>query len=59
MGGVGGTDDDPRAGGDLAYTGADLTAPAIAAGLLLLAGITALVVLRRRRARRAATVLTD
>lgn len=59
IGGVGGTDDDPRAGGDLAYTGADLTAPAIAAGLLLLAGITALVVLRRTRARRAATALTD
>ena len=59
IGGVGGTDDDPRAGGDLAYTGADLTAPAIAAGLLLLAGIAALVVLRRNRARRAATVLTD
>ncbi len=58
-----GTDGEPSAsdtaGGDLAWTGADLTAPAVAAGLLLLAGVTALVAVRRKRARRDATVLTD
>ncbi|PYY32330.1 bifunctional UDP-sugar hydrolase/5'-nucleotidase [Curtobacterium sp. MCBD17_030] len=44
-GGIGAAD-----GGALAYTGAELTAPAIAAGLLLLAGLTALLVVRRKRA---------
>ncbi|TCL83517.1 5'-nucleotidase [Curtobacterium sp. PhB142] len=51
--------DSTNAGGDLAYTGADLTAPGIAAGLLLLAGITALVAVRRKRARTDASVQTD
>jgi 5'-nucleotidase len=37
-------------GGALAYTGAELAAPTLAAGLLLLAGSTALVVVRRKRA---------
>ncbi|PZE54828.1 bifunctional metallophosphatase/5'-nucleotidase [Curtobacterium sp. MCPF17_001] len=44
-GGIGTAD-----GGALAYTGAELTAPAVAAGLLLLAGLTALLVVRRKRA---------
>ncbi|OII11044.1 hypothetical protein BIU97_09335 [Curtobacterium sp. MCBA15_009] len=58
-----GTDGDPSdadpVGGDLAYTGAELAVPAVAAGLLLLAGVAALVAVRRKRARRDATVLTD
>ncbi|KQS14675.1 hypothetical protein ASG04_02200 [Curtobacterium sp. Leaf183] len=40
-----------RGSGDLAYTGAELAAPAVIAGLLLLAGITAMVAARRRRTR--------
>ncbi|ROP61018.1 bifunctional UDP-sugar hydrolase/5'-nucleotidase [Curtobacterium sp. ZW137] len=48
---------DGTANGALAYTGAELTAPAVVAGLLLLAGITAMVVARRKRARRAETAL--
>ncbi|MCJ1714207.1 5'-nucleotidase C-terminal domain-containing protein [Curtobacterium sp. VKM Ac-2922] len=40
-----------RGSGDLAYTGTELAAPALVAGLLLLAGITAMVVARRRRTR--------
>ncbi|MBF4591007.1 bifunctional metallophosphatase/5'-nucleotidase [Curtobacterium sp. VKM Ac-1395] len=40
------------ADGSLAYTGAELLAPAAAAGLLLLAGITAMVIARRRRLQR-------
>ena len=40
------------ADGSLAYTGAELLAPAAAAGLLLLAGITAMVTARRRRLQR-------
>ncbi|MFJ2977830.1 bifunctional metallophosphatase/5'-nucleotidase [Curtobacterium sp. NPDC087082] len=48
-----------NAGGALAYTGADIAAPAIAAGLLLLAGLVALVLARRKRAEREATDLTD
>lgn len=51
--------DSTNAGGDLAYTGADLTVAGIAAGLLLLAGITALVAVRRKRARTDASVRTD
>ncbi|WP_439689036.1 5'-nucleotidase C-terminal domain-containing protein [Curtobacterium sp. SP.BCp] len=47
------------ADGELAFTGAELTGPAIAAGLLLLAGIAGLVVARRRRALRAGAVTTD
>ncbi|MDN4647101.1 bifunctional metallophosphatase/5'-nucleotidase [Curtobacterium sp. PsM8] len=41
---------DTADGGDLAYTGAELAAPALTAGLLLLAGLTALLVVRRKRA---------
>lgn len=48
-----------RADGDLAFTGADVAGPAIAAGLLLLAGLTVLLVVRRNRAERDATVTTD
>jgi 5'-nucleotidase len=48
-----------NAGGALAYTGADIAAPAIAAGTLLLAGLVALVLVRRNRARRDAAVPTD
>lgn len=48
-----------NAGGALAYTGAEIAAPAIAAGILLLAGLVALVLVRRNRARRDATVRTD
>ncbi len=48
-----------QAGGELAYTGADLTGPAVAAGLLLLAGISGLVVARRKRAQRVEPVTTD
>jgi 5'-nucleotidase len=48
-----------NAGGALAYTGADIAAPAIAAGVLLLAGLVALVLVRRNRARRDAAVPTD
>lgn len=48
-----------QAGGELAFTGADLTGPAVAAGLLLLAGISGLVVARRKRAQRAEAVTTD
>lgn len=44
-GGIGTAD-----GGALASTGAELVAPAVAAGLLLLAGLTALLVVRRKRA---------
>ncbi|QSB23069.1 bifunctional metallophosphatase/5'-nucleotidase [Curtobacterium sp. 24E2] len=51
--------DSTNAGGDLAYTGADLTAAGIAAGLLLLAGITALVAVRRKRARIDASIQAD
>ncbi|WP_182047388.1 bifunctional metallophosphatase/5'-nucleotidase [Curtobacterium sp. ME26] len=47
------------AGGDLAFTGADLVVPGIAAGVLLLAGALGLVLARRKRAEREATVLTD
>ncbi|MBA8990962.1 5'-nucleotidase [Curtobacterium pusillum] len=43
----------------LAYTGADLAFPAIAAGVLLLAGLVALVLVRRKRAQRDETVPTD
>ncbi|WIB76773.1 bifunctional UDP-sugar hydrolase/5'-nucleotidase [Curtobacterium sp. MCPF17_002] len=39
-----------RADGELAFTGAEIAAPAIAAGLLLLAGLVALLVVRRNRA---------
>jgi len=46
-------------GGDLAYTGADLVLPGIAAGVLLLAGALALVLARRGRAARDGAVLTD
>lgn len=48
-----------RADGDLAYTGADLTGPAVAAGLLLLAGLTTLLVVRRKRVAVDATAGTD
>ncbi|WP_058724657.1 bifunctional metallophosphatase/5'-nucleotidase [Curtobacterium luteum] len=48
-----------RAGGELAFTGAELTGPAVAAGLLLLAGIASLVVARRRRALRAGAGTAD
>ena len=48
-----------RADGELAFTGAELAAPAIAAGVLLLAGLAALTVVRRNRAKREAAVLTD
>jgi len=47
------------ASGELAYTGADLAGPAIAAGALLLAGLVALLVVRRQRALRAAEDVTD
>jgi 5'-nucleotidase len=40
------------ADGSLAYTGAELMVPAAAAGLLLLAGITAMVLARRRHLQR-------
>ncbi|MGN8048923.1 bifunctional metallophosphatase/5'-nucleotidase [Curtobacterium sp. 22159] len=48
-----------NAGGALAYTGADIAVPAIAAGVLLLAGLVALVVARRKRAQREVTVQAD
>ncbi len=48
-----------QAGGELAFTGADLTGPAVAAGLLLLAGVSGLVLARRKRAQRAEAVTTD
>ncbi|MBT2503644.1 bifunctional UDP-sugar hydrolase/5'-nucleotidase [Curtobacterium sp. ISL-83] len=66
--GTGNGSDVPGAAGDpadtaptgaLAFTGADLVAPGIAAGLLLLAGFTTLLLVRRKRAARDATVLTD
>ncbi|WP_242088766.1 bifunctional UDP-sugar hydrolase/5'-nucleotidase [Curtobacterium sp. DN_7.5] len=44
---------------ELAFTGAELTGPAIAAGLLLLAGVAGLVVARRGRAQRAAAGTAD
>ncbi|GAA3342936.1 hypothetical protein GCM10017714_33430 [Curtobacterium pusillum] len=47
------------AAGALAYTGGDLAVPAIAAGVLLLAGLVALVLVRRKRAQRDETVPTD
>jgi 5'-nucleotidase len=47
------------ADGDLAFTGADLAAPTVAAGLLLLAGLAALLVSRRNRAAHDASVRTD
>lgn len=56
---VGDASDTTDAGGELAYTGADLAVPAVAAGILLLAGLSALVALRRKRARGEATVLAD
>lgn len=46
-------------GGPLAYTGAEIAGPALAAALLLLAGVTALVLVRRKRAAREATVRAD
>jgi len=48
-----------NAGGALAYTGAEIAAPAIAAALLLLAGLVTLLVMRRKRATREVTSLTD
>ncbi|PZF58301.1 bifunctional metallophosphatase/5'-nucleotidase [Curtobacterium sp. MCSS17_008] len=58
--GTGASDEQPTtAGGDLAYTGADLVLPGIAAGVLLLAGALALVLARRKRAAHDETVLTD
>ncbi|TDN43596.1 5'-nucleotidase [Curtobacterium flaccumfaciens] len=48
-----------RADGELAFTGAEITGPAIAAGLLLLAGLSTALLVRRNRAKRDATVLTD
>lgn len=48
-----------RADGELAFTGAEITGPAIAAGLLLLAGLSTALLVRRNRATRDATVLTD
>ncbi|MCM3504159.1 bifunctional metallophosphatase/5'-nucleotidase [Curtobacterium sp. ODYSSEY 48 V2] len=45
--------------GDLAFTGADLVFPGIAAGVLLLAGAVALVLARRKRAVEDGPVLTD
>ncbi len=45
--------------GDLAFTGADLVLPGIAAGVLLLAGGVALVLARRKRAVEDGPVLTD
>ncbi|QCR44222.1 bifunctional metallophosphatase/5'-nucleotidase [Curtobacterium sp. SGAir0471] len=59
---VGGVSDGGRPGaasGDLAFTGADLVVPGIAAGVLLLAGAVALVLARRKRAVEEAPVLTD
>ncbi|WP_144762989.1 bifunctional UDP-sugar hydrolase/5'-nucleotidase [Curtobacterium sp. 9128] len=61
--GTAGTVGSSAAGGNrsdaLAFTGADIAAPAAVAGLLLLAGITALVVARRKRARRQVEVQAD
>ncbi|RUQ02131.1 LPXTG cell wall anchor domain-containing protein, partial [Curtobacterium sp. HSID17257] len=45
--------------GDLAFTGADLVLPGIAAGVLLLAGAVALVLARRKRTVEDGPVLTD
>ncbi|WP_058729949.1 5'-nucleotidase C-terminal domain-containing protein [Curtobacterium oceanosedimentum] len=59
---VGGVPDGSRPGaarGDLAFTGADLVVPGIAAGVLLLAGAVALVLVRRKRTVEDAPVLTD
>ncbi|WIB14875.1 5'-nucleotidase C-terminal domain-containing protein [Curtobacterium sp. MCPF17_050] len=53
----GGSDD--ADGGPLAYTGAGVAGPALAAVLLLLAGVTALVLARRKRAAHDATVHAD
>ncbi|WP_058748533.1 bifunctional metallophosphatase/5'-nucleotidase [Curtobacterium oceanosedimentum] len=59
---VGGVSDGSRPGaarGGLAFTGADLVVPGIAAGVLLLAGAVALVLVRRKRTVEDAPVLTD
>ncbi|PYY33545.1 bifunctional metallophosphatase/5'-nucleotidase [Curtobacterium sp. MCJR17_055] len=55
----GGIDDADADGGPLAYTGAEVAGPALAAVLLLLAGVTALVLARRKRAAHDATVHAD
>ncbi|WP_420368539.1 bifunctional metallophosphatase/5'-nucleotidase [Curtobacterium sp. L1-20] len=47
------------ADGRLAFTGADVAVPAVAAGLLLLAGLTTMLVARRKRAAPEATTPTD
>ncbi|SBN64478.1 5'-nucleotidase [Curtobacterium sp. 9128] len=45
--------------GALAYTGAELAAPAVIAGLLLLAGLTTMVIARRKRAQARASAQAD